>query len=162
MFPSIAAATLLMLGWLSIQAPAQLNPLDALAQAEARWQKVRPVSYEFDVEVRCFCIGLIRKPVSFRVTGAAVRPLQDLQPDARRTYGYYETVEKLFTAIRHSLTRGQFKVSIEYDPNLGYPIKADLDPKENVSDDELFFKVTGFRKIGSSLDLGGPNKWLPF
>jgi hypothetical protein len=160
MFPSIAGATLLIVGWFGIQAPAQLDPLDALAQAEARWQKVRPLSYEFDVEVRCFCVGLLQKPASFRVAGTDVRPLQDLQPDARWTYGFCDTVEKLFAAIRRSLTRGQYKVSIEYDPNLGYPVKADVDPKERTFDDELFFRVTRFRKIGSSIDLGLPNKPL--
>jgi hypothetical protein len=160
MSPSVAGATLLVVGLLGIQVPAQRDPLDALAQAEARWQKVRPHSYEFDVEVRCFCVGLLQKPASFRVVGADVRPLQDLQPDARGTYGFYDTVEKLFAAIRRSLARGQYKVSIEYDPELGYPVKADVDSRERTFDDELFFRVTGFRRIGSSIDMGLPNRPL--
>jgi hypothetical protein len=150
MFASIAAATLLIAGWYGIQAPTQLNPLDALAQAEARWEKVKPLAYEFDVEVRCLCVGLLQKPASFRVNGSEVRPLQDLQPAARQTYAYYDTVEKLFEAIRRSLARGQYKVSIEYDADLGYPVKADIDPKEKTFDAELFFKVTRLRKIGSA------------
>ena len=121
--------------------------LKALTEAEARWEQRRPSAYEFDVEVRCFCVGLLQKPVSFRVRNTEVRSLQDLGLDASRTYGYYDTVEKLFAALRRSLARGEYKVAIEYDADLGYPVKADVDPKQTTFDDELFFKVTSFRKI---------------
>ena len=126
--------------------PSPVPPLEELARAEARWQKMKPSAYEFDVEVRCFCPGVMEKAVTFRVRGTDVQPAQELAADARRTYGYYETVEKLFAAIRRSLAAGQYKVDITYDPDLGYPTKAAIDPKQYVADDELYFRVTRFRK----------------
>jgi len=135
---------LMFAGWLGSQAVLQPTALEALAQAEARWQQRKPPVYEFGVEVRCYCPGLLQTPVMFEVRGTEVRPLQDLKPGERRTYGYYETVEKLFAAIRRALTRGQYKVAIEYDSELGYPVRAEVDPARNVADDELSFKVSGF------------------
>jgi hypothetical protein len=126
--------------------PSPTSALDELARAEAKWQQRKPSAYEFAVEVQCFCLGLLQKPVSFRVDGTGSRPLQDLSDDSRRLYSYYETVEKLFAAVRRSLSQGQYRVNVEYDPELGYPIKADIDPRQYVADDELMFKVTAFRK----------------
>jgi hypothetical protein len=130
--------------------PSPAAPLEELARAEARWQKQKPAAYEFDVEIRCFCQGLLQRPVTFRVHGADGQPVQELEAESRRTYGYYETVEKLFAAIRRSLAEGQYKVSVTYDPDLGYPTKADIDPRQNVADDELYFRVTAFKKISTS------------
>jgi hypothetical protein len=141
-----AAGMLMLAGWLGSQSVPQPTALEALTQAETRWQQRKPSVYEFAIEVRCFCIGLLQTPVSFEVRGTEVRPLQDLKPDARWTYGHYETIEKLFNVIRGALTRGQYKVAIEYDPELGYPVWADVDPQKNTADDELSFKVSGFRK----------------
>jgi hypothetical protein len=111
--------------------------------------------------VRCFCVGLQQKPVSFRVRGSDVSALQELAPDARQTYSYYDTIDKLFEAIRRSLVRGQYKVAIEYEPDLGYPVRANLDPNEKTFDDELFLRVTAFRKLESPIALGLLNPPAP-
>jgi hypothetical protein len=153
-----AATVALMIGWLGFQAGAQPTPLQALAQAEARWQQRKPSAYEFHLEVRCFCDGLLQRPVGFHVDGNEARPLQDLEAAARMTYEYYDTIEKLFAAIRRSLARGEYKVLVEYDPDFGYPVNADLDPKKMTFDDELFFRVSEFRKIGAAPGL--PNRRL--
>jgi hypothetical protein len=145
-----AATLALMIGWLGFQAGPQSTPLQALAQAEARWQQRKPAAYEFDIEVRCYCEGLLQRPVGFRVHGDEARPLQDLETAARVTYEYYDTIEKLFAAIRRSLARGEYKVLVEYDSDFGYPVKADLDPKEKTFDDEIFFRVSAFRKLGAA------------
>jgi hypothetical protein len=34
---------------------------------------------------------------------------------------------------------------VSYDENFGYPLQADLDPKQDIVDDELFFRVTAFK-----------------
>jgi hypothetical protein len=45
---------------------------------------------------------------------------------------------------------------VKYDSELGYPIWADLDPSGEVIDDELFFRVIGFRELKALLE-GLPN-----
>jgi hypothetical protein len=43
--------------------------------------------------------------------------------------------------------RGQFKSTVGYDPDLGFPVSADLDPAEHVFDDELKLRVIDFRLV---------------
>ena len=132
---------------LASQTAPQAGASAALAKAEAQWQQHKPSAYEFSVEIRCFCSGLLQRPVSFRVTGATVLPLEELTPSSQQVYEHYNTIDKLFAAIRRAIAFGGHKIAVEYDADLGFPSHADLDPGERVADDELFFKVTGFRKI---------------
>lgn len=58
------------------------------------------------------------------------------------------TIEKLFAAIDRSLPPyGETKSTVQYDGALGFPQVADLDPQRESIDDELYFRVTGFRVI---------------
>jgi hypothetical protein len=124
------------------------SPETALREAEARWHARKPTSYEFAVEVRCFCGGLTKTPPRFAVTNGEPRSLQELEPDSRSVYEHYNTVEKLFAAIRRSLSLGKYRMIVQYDADLGYPVIADLDPRFEVADDELVLKVTEFRATG--------------
>jgi hypothetical protein len=132
---------------LAARVPTQADPNVALAKAEAQWQKQKPSAYEFSVEVQCFCPDLLRKPISFRVTGATVQALEELKPGSQRVYEYYNSIDKLFDAIRRAIKFGGYKIAVDYDADLGFPSHAALDPRKTVVDDELVFKVTGFRKI---------------
>jgi hypothetical protein len=118
----------------------------ALADAEARWRARKPKAYEFAVEVRCFCPGLIiTTPPRFAVTDGEPRSLQKLEQYSQKTYDYFNTVEKLFAAIRLRFSEGRNKTVVQYHAELGYPLVVDLDPNANVADDELFLRVTDFK-----------------
>jgi hypothetical protein len=41
--------------------------------------------------------------------------------------------------------RSPFKMVVSYDENFGYPLQADLDPRHDIVDDELFFRVTALK-----------------
>ena len=123
-----------------------LSPDAALADAEARWRARKPKAYEFAIEVRCFCPGLIiTTPPRFAVTDGEPRSLQKLELYSQKTYDYFNTVEKLFAAIRSRISRGKSKMVVQYHADLGYPLLADLDPNADVADDELLLRVTDFK-----------------
>ncbi len=142
--PLLAVVTGLAL----IQAPMQSDLHAALSKSRQTWEARKPATYEFSVEALCFCPGIVRTPPVFRVTdGKAEVVGAELSPESRRFYEFYNTVDKLFIAIDRSLSRGEYKSTIQYDPGLGYPRRADLDPLGNVADDELYLRVTQFRAI---------------
>jgi hypothetical protein len=142
--PLLAAVAALAL----IQSPTQSELRAALSTSRQTWEARKPATYEFAVEARCFCEGIARTPPVFRVTdGRAEVVGAELSPESRRFYEYYNTVDKLFIAIDRSLSRGEYKSRIQYDPDLGYPTLADLDPRGDVADDELYLRVTQFRTI---------------
>ena len=53
-------------------------------------------------------------------------------------------------------SRAAHRVVVKYDRQLGYPIWADLDPRRDVIDDEVFFRVMGFRKLAAPTWVGLP------
>jgi uncharacterized protein DUF6174 len=125
---------------------AQDDRLVALQKAEGTWARSKPTVYQFTVEVRCFC-GVARHPVSFRVSDGRSESLDSLDNPTRRAYEYYDTIDKLFGALRRVATTSPFKMAVTYDPILGYPVQADLDPRADMIDDELFLRVTAFKVL---------------
>ena len=120
------------------------DPLTALTKAETAWKERRPQAYEFTIEVRCFC-PLADHPVSFRVDGQDSELIDNVAAHVRRTYDYYNTIDKLLAMLRRTATNQPFKMVVSYDERLGYPLQADLDPIRFTADDELFFRVTAFK-----------------
>jgi len=119
-----------------------------LAEAQKTWEASKPRSYEFTIEVRCFCVGISKTPPSFRVVDGSPSPLGELDPEAQQFYKSHNTVEKLFAAVDRSLPPyGGTKSTVQYDGTLGFPLVADLDPRPESIDDELYFRVTAFRVI---------------
>jgi|SRR5436190_22873833 hypothetical protein len=123
---------------------AEDDPAVALQKAQATWAYSKPTIYQFTVEVRCFC-AVAGHPVSFRVSDGRSELLEPLDTFTRHTYEYYDTMDKIFVALRRVATTRPFKMAVTYDPTLGYPVQADLDPSADTIDDELFLRVTAFK-----------------
>ncbi|MGB2712590.1 MAG: DUF6174 domain-containing protein [Vicinamibacterales bacterium] len=124
------------------------EPRARLAEAQKTWEASKPRSYEFTIEVRCFCVGISKTPPSFRVVDGSPSPLGELDPEGQHFYKTRNTIEKLFAAIDRSLPPyGETESTVQYDGALGFPQVADLDPQRESIDDELYFRVTGFRVI---------------
>jgi hypothetical protein len=122
------------------------DPAAALTKAEATWRARKPAAYEFTIEIRCFCPVALR-PLSFRVIGDESTLLDKLDADVRQMYERYNTVDKVLAVLRRWAAMDPFKMRVEYDSTLGYPLRADLDHKKFTKDDELFFRVTQFRPL---------------
>jgi hypothetical protein len=136
--------TVLLAAFLAISLPVfpQTDPIaDALSKAEASWSRLKPAAYEFTIDVRCFC-DLAKTPPRFRVKRGAVTALTELTTNQRSTYGYFDTVEKIFQLLRRHLTRKPEKMIVYYDRDLAYPMSAEIDVRKEVKDDELEFYVT--------------------
>lgn len=59
----------------------------------------------------------------------------------------YDTLDDIFDFIERGTKDAPYKFEVEYDKQLGYPKKLDLDPKQRTLDDELFFQVLEFEVI---------------
>jgi hypothetical protein len=81
------------------------------------------------------------------VVGDESTPVRALEPDSEAFYSSYNTIEKLFAAIERSLSQGQYKNRAQFDEELGFPTRAELDPLREAIDEELYLMVTGFRVI---------------
>ena len=64
--PAVGLIGVVGLSWQTAPPAAQLEASRALVAAEARWQANKPASYEFTINVMCFC-KLAPQPPTFRV-----------------------------------------------------------------------------------------------
>ena len=142
---------------LGFHAPAQESPAAALAQAEARWQEHGPKAYRFGINLTCFCD---LRGMSFLVVDGLVQTPLDANAASRSFQDRFGTVEKLFAVIRRVQENGGHRIVVKYDSKLGYPIWADLDPRRERIDDELFFRVSGFRTLKPPTTSGLPHRTL--
>ena len=138
------AAPVLIAALLGSQASTQEEPAVALARAEARWQALGPKDYRFGILLACECFP---QGMTFRVIAGKAEPPRHTDVMSQRLHDRYGTVEKLFDRIRRALAAGAHRVVVKYDRQLGYPIWADIDPRRDVVDDEVFFRVMGFRRL---------------
>lgn len=148
-------AVVLVAGFLGSQASTREEPTVALARAEAQWQAQGPRDYRFGITLTCECVP---KGMTFRVIGGKAELPLGADALSPRFHDRYGTVEKLFAAIRRALAAGSHRVVVKYDRQLGYPIWADLDPRRDVIDDEVFFRVTGFRELAAPTWGGLPSR----
>ena len=116
----------------------------ALVTAEGMWAAKRPAAYEFTIQVSCFCP--LTKPDDPRLSNSSYS-----------FYARFNTMEKLFTTLRDHLRQQPTSMVVRYDPQLGYPVSAEIDVNKMVFDDELSFRVSNFKPVvGSLFGAAGP------
>jgi hypothetical protein len=125
---------------------------DQLALAEAKWSTNQPKTYEFTLRIICLCPPAPPSsepivppgPIVFRIsnrTGSPVGSYRNLSPqDVEK----YSTVERQFALIRATLREQPYRAEIEYDPVLGYPRRAYIDPNQVTLDEEYGFAIEAF------------------
>jgi hypothetical protein len=140
--------TLAVLGWSSFHTgiDQDVPALTELRRVEAQWQARKPKSYEYALDVRCMLCSA-RTPPRFRVVNGQSALLDEVPSFTRDVYRSFGTVELLFASIRSTVRRGQYKAAVKYNDEYGYPEVVDLDPRRDVFDDELYFRVIDFRVL---------------
>jgi hypothetical protein len=103
----LLAASMIALG----VSPRQGNDVAAsLAKAEAAWKAHQPRSYEFTISLGCFCPP--STPPTFRVTDGKLEPVGSIDAATQRRYSEYNTIEKLFAALRSVAAAGPHKMIV--------------------------------------------------
>ena len=84
-------------------------------------------------------------------TAESIRPVSDPEVEVRKSvlrFDRYDTVEDIFNFIEATEKEDWDwnKREIEYDPQLGYPKKVNVDARR-VFDEELFFEIQQFDRL---------------
>jgi hypothetical protein len=135
---------LLLLGLAtSCESPTAPGDRGLLAEARARWQARNQDSYNFELNRNCFCVlGGRRMTVSVRagvVVGAVY--LDASGPVEPALLSFIPTVPDLFDLIQNALEKGVASFLAEYDPDLGYPTRIEIDYSATAADDEIAFSL---------------------
>jgi hypothetical protein len=127
-----------------VPTPARLQ--QQLNQNRELWDSQGWQDYRMEFQWSCFCVIEYVSPVVVTVSGGdnidAVVFAENGQPVGELISDGYETVDGLFDLIQDAIDRNAFSISVEYHPELGYPISASIDYDQMMADEERGFVVT--------------------
>lgn len=117
-----------------------------LEEQQVRWQDTALERYQFTFQWICFCPPEYTTPMQIAVRDETIERITVLEtgesvPPAR--FQDYHSISGLFDFLENVIERKPANIAVTYDA-LGYPTKASIDYRDNVSDDELSFTVENF------------------
>jgi len=123
-----------------------VGPREALASARVRWSQRAPSSYSMTIFRGCECLPEMSGPATVSVVNGAVSVHYTNGVSVPKTYiGAFPDVEGLFDLIDSAQKNHYYKVDVEYDSELGYPVTISLDGDKQMADDELGISVRDFK-----------------
>lgn len=114
----------------------------------ALWEESRPREYTFVYDYWCYCAdnlgGAVRVTVRNGWTIDSIKYVSNgEQPTGMFAGPQFYTIDHLFDKVRSWSSRAD-EMSVEYDPEFGYPRRASVDYSLNTADDEAGFSAYGF------------------
>ena len=121
-----------------------------LRQNEQKWTSQKTRDYSYTLRIGCFCPPEITSPVLVEVRGGTTKSVSYVSDGREATNELFrkaDTIEELFSVIRESIDQKVDKLTVEYDPSLGYPTEISIDPIETAIDEERAYTVSNFRRV---------------
>ena len=117
-----------------------------------KWQDANISHYRYHLSLSCFCAFNENMPLIIEVQDGKVVSMEyqngkEIDPSLLEFFGKYETIDRVFAEVEAALNGGADKITVEYDPTYGFPVKADIDPIEEAIDDELYLTVSSFEVL---------------
>ena len=116
----------------------------------ARWQAQELDSYRYTLQVGCFCIQEMTRPVVIEVRDGVVAGVTYAGDDSAADpalFEQYATVEALFAVIDEAAAQDPARLDVVYDETTGVPLSVDIDISEMMADEELYLDVSDFEAI---------------
>ncbi|NEO49518.1 MAG: hypothetical protein F6K55_37625 [Moorea sp. SIO4A3] len=115
------------------------SPEQQLEQNQERWETQKLDNYRYRLQVACYCIGDVTKPVVVEIRNGETTSIvaaDSGKPVNRKFFDNYDSVSKLFDVVQKAIDQDYYKLDVTYDPTLGYPTKIDMDYRAEIADDE--------------------------
>lgn len=116
----------------------------------AQWQAQNLDSYRYTLQVGCFCIEEMRRPVVIEIQNGDVASMtyaDDGSAADPSLFERYASVESLFAIIDEAAAEDPAKLDVVYDQTTGVPLSMDIDISEQMADEELYLAVSNFEAI---------------
>jgi hypothetical protein len=132
----------------STTAPRSAEQLE-LTRNRERWTSAAIHDYEFDYQLLCFCSPDATEPVHITVRQDAIASVvrkRDGLPAVTK-YGGWPHVGELFADIQSRLDQHVDRLTVDYDPALGYPRSIVVDVAAMSADDEYSHTAGNLRPL---------------
>ena len=119
----------------------EVLPEEELSVEEQKWRDQNLKSYEFTLQISCFCIREYTLPKRVVVQNNEVvqvdgTPYEELNDSA------IQTIDGYFDFIRETRKQNPDEEKITYDTNLGYPTYIFFDISYQMADEEIRYTIS--------------------
>lgn len=117
---------------------------------QALWESQEVNSYRYTLQVSCFCIVEVTRPVTIEIQNgevASITYVEDGTAADPQLFELYNSIDKLFAIINNAESQDPARLDVTYDETYGVPLLVDIDISEQMADEEIYFTVSDFEVI---------------
>ena len=110
----------------------------------AKWTSAMVSDYQFNFRWICFCAMESMASVNITVRENRIDSAAFMEGGAPVAVGGlegYRTIDGLFDLLQEGIDKNAHSISVDYHPELGYPIDVWIDYEEATADEELGFEI---------------------
>ena len=135
--------------WASAAPSTTVNDEPAQSPA-ALWQSQAIDDYRYTLQVGCFCLVDITRPVIVEVKDgqvAAITYVDDGTAADPVLFERYTSIDKLFAIINEAEAQEPARLDVTYDEVTGVPQSINIDISEQMADEELYLEISNFEAL---------------
>ena len=119
----------------------EVLPEEELSVEEQKWRDQNLESYEFTLQISCFCIREYTLPKRVVVQNNEVVQVDDT-PYEKLNDSAIQTIDGYFDFIRETRKQNPDEEEITYDTDLGYPTYIFFDISYQMADEEIRYTIS--------------------
>jgi hypothetical protein len=130
-------------------APANDEPTQSPA---ALWESQAIDDYRYTLQVGCFCLVDVTRPVIVEVKDGQVASItyaEDGTAADPALFERYDSIDKLFAIINEAEAQEPARLDVTYDEATGVPQSVVIDISEQMADEELYLEVSDFEALAN-------------
>jgi len=147
----ILAVALVWYIWANAAPGAPANNESAQSPA-ALWESQAIDDYRYTLQVGCFCLVDVTRPVIVEVKDGQVASItyaEDGTAADPALFERYDSIDKLFAIINEAEAQEPARLDVTYDEATGVPQSVVIDISEQMADEELYLEVSDFEALAN-------------
>ena len=147
----ILAVALVWYIWANTAPGAPANDEPAQSPA-ALWESQAIDDYHYTLQVGCFCLVDVTRPVIVEVKDGQVASItyaEDGTAADPALFERYDSIDKLFAIINEAEAQEPARLDVTYDEATGVPQSVVIDISEQMADEELYLEVSDFEALAN-------------
>jgi hypothetical protein len=124
--------------------PAEI--VEALAEAQQRWESLALENYDYQYQRQCFCQIDYVRPMAVQVREGQIVSVLYADEEggtvSEEIAQNVPTIDGLFSILRDAVDTGAASIQASYDEGQGYPRQAFIDYDFRIADEELGFSAS--------------------
>jgi hypothetical protein len=120
---------------------------DELDKHRRIWENEVVRDYQYRLQVLCFCPPEVTNPVIVEVKGGVTSSVIYVGtglPVGNNNFIRYDTIEEMFQVIEDAINQNADEIKVEYNADLGYPTRIEIDFIKMAVDDEITYTISNF------------------